>query len=195
MTDAITPANIFHLGFGFWASKVLLSAVELGLFSELAKRPADLATLSKRLGLHNRSARDFLDALVALGKYSHTPEADVFLDRAKPSYVGGLLEMANARLYESWGSLTEALKTGQNQNEAKGASEVFAVLYADPDRLRGFLAAMSGVSLGAAQAIAAEFPCRTTKLLLISAPRRAWWRPPLLGRIHIFPAPEMICPR
>ena len=115
--------------------------------------------------MHDRSARDFLDALVALraldrqdGLYRNKAETDLFLDRAKPSYVGGLLEMANARLYESWGSLTEALKTGRNQNEAKESGDVFAALYADPDRLRGFLAAMSGVSLGAAQAIAAKFP-------------------------------------
>lgn len=165
MTDAVTPANIFNLGFGFWASKTLLSAVELGLFTELAAGPADLATLTRRLGLHERSARDFLDALVALklldredGRYRNTPETDLFLDRAKPSYAGGLLEMANSRLYESWGFLTEALKTGRNQNEAKESGDVFAALYADPDRLRLFLAAMSGVSLGAAEAIAAKFP-------------------------------------
>ncbi|MGB8899212.1 MAG: methyltransferase dimerization domain-containing protein [Methylocella sp.] len=98
MTEAPTPANIFNLGFGFWASKALLSAMELGLFTELAKGPADLADLSQRLGLHGRSARDFLDALVALklldrqdGRYSNTTETDHFLDRAKPSYVGGLL--------------------------------------------------------------------------------------------------------
>src|ERR1019366_3165818 len=66
VTDAVTPANIFNLGVGFWASKTLLSAVEIGLFTELAKGPADLTTLSRRLGLHDRSARDFLDALVAL---------------------------------------------------------------------------------------------------------------------------------
>jgi O-methyltransferase domain/Dimerisation domain len=165
VNDAVTPANIFKLGFGFWESKTLLSAVELGLFTELAEGPADLSALSRRLGLHDRAARDFLDALVALkmldrqdGRYSNMADTDLFLDRAKPSYVGGLLEMANARLYESWGSLTEALKTGQNQNEAKDSGDVFAALYADPDRLRGFLAAMSGVSLGAAQAIAAKFP-------------------------------------
>jgi hypothetical protein len=170
VTDAVTPANIFNLGVGFWASKTLLSAVEIGLFTELAKGPADLATLSRRLGLHDRSARDFLDALVALkmlerkdGVYSNTPETDLFLDRAKPSYVGGFLEMANARLYESWGFLTEALKTGRNQNEAKDSGDVFATLYADPDRLRGFLAAMSGASLGAAQAIAAKFPWQNYK--------------------------------
>lgn len=165
MTDTLTPANIFNLGMGFWASKTLLSAVELGLFTELAKGPAHLADLSQRLGLHDRSACDFLDALVALklldrenGRYRNSAETDFFLDRAKPSYAGGLLEMANSRLYQSWGLLTEALKTGRNQNEAKESGDLFGALYADPDRLRGFLAAMSGVSLGAAQAIAAKFP-------------------------------------
>src|SRR6202011_193521 len=103
VTDAVTPADIFKVGFGFWASKTLLSAVELGLFTELAKGPADLVTLSRGLGLPARSALYFLDALVVLkmldredGRYGNTPEADYFLDRAKPSYVGGLLEMANA---------------------------------------------------------------------------------------------------
>jgi hypothetical protein len=170
MTEAPTPANIFNLGFGFWASKALLSAVELGVFTELAKGQADLADLSQRLGLHDRSARDFLDALVALklldredGRYGNMAETDLFLDRAKPSYAGGPLEMANSRLYESWGFLTEALKTGRNQNEAKESGDLFGELYADPDRLRGFLAAMSGVSLGAAEAIAAKFPWKDYK--------------------------------
>jgi O-methyltransferase domain/Dimerisation domain len=165
MTAVPTPDLVLKTGFGFWEAKALLSAVELGLFTELAKGPADLAVLSTRLGLHDRAARDFFDALVALkllerrdGHYSNTSETDMFLDKAKPTYVGGLLEMANARLYASWGFLTEALKTGQNQNEGKETDDIFAALYADPERLRGFLAAMSGVSLGPAQAIAAKFP-------------------------------------
>src|SRR5262245_7414344 len=160
-----TPANIFKLAFGFWESKALLSAVELGVFTELAKGPADLAALSRRLRLHDRSARDFLDALVALkmldrkdGRYSNTAETDLYLDRAKPTYVGGLLEMANFRLYPNWGLLTEALKTGRNQSESKESGDVFGALYADPGRLRSFLAAMSGGSLAPAQALAAKFP-------------------------------------
>ncbi len=161
-----TPEYIMDVGLGFWASKTLLSAVELGLFSTLADAPADLPTLQKKLRLHQRSARDFLDALVALkllerenGIYSNTPDTDLFLDRAKPSYIGGVLEMANARLYGFWGSLTEAVRTGRLQNEGKGGGEnVFAAVYADPERLRGFLSARSGISVGAAQAIAANFP-------------------------------------
>jgi SAM-dependent methyltransferase len=149
----------------FWNAKALLSAVELRVFDVLAEAPADLATLRTKLGLHERSARDFLDALVALklleredGVYRNTAETDFFLVRARPGYVGGMLEMANARLYESWGHLAEALKTGRRQSENKEEGDLFAALYAEPERLRGFLAAMSGVSAGAANAIAAKFP-------------------------------------
>jgi len=165
MATEPTPDRILDLGTGFWGSKALLSAVELGLFSELAAGPLERETLRERLGLHPRSARDFFDALVALGVlerrdtvYANTPETDLFLDRAKPTYVGGLLEMLNARLYAFWGSLTEALRTGRPQNEAKKGEDFFATLYADAARLRQFLQAMTGVSLGAARAIAAKFP-------------------------------------
>ena len=66
MADTVTPARILQTGLGFWASKTLLSAVELGLFTELGSGPRSLGDLTRRLGLHPRSARDFLDALVAL---------------------------------------------------------------------------------------------------------------------------------
>jgi precorrin-6B methylase 2 len=164
------PEQILQLGMGFWGSKTLLSAVELGLFTELAEAPLDLDAIIARLGLHQRSAHDFLDALVALGmlvrdngQYSNTPAGNLFLDRHKPSYVGGLLEMANARLYPFWGSLTEALKTGEPQNEAKQGGDLFESLYADPERLSNFLRAMTGISLGSARAIAAKFPWRDYK--------------------------------
>ncbi|MEA2991656.1 MAG: hypothetical protein QOD40_576 [Alphaproteobacteria bacterium] len=165
MAGHVSPEQILGLGLGFWGSKTLLSAIELGIFTELARTPADADTLATRLNLHPRAARDFFDALVALGmlerngaQYSNTPATDFFLDRAKPSYIGGILEMANARLYGFWGSLTEALRTGQPQNEAKQGGNLFAALYADPDRLRGFLKAMTGISMGAARIIAERFP-------------------------------------
>ncbi|WP_442873063.1 methyltransferase [Aurantimonas sp. A3-2-R12] len=160
------PDNIMKLGMGFWGSKALLSAVELGVFSVLAKAPADLPTLQRKLGLHQRASRDFLDALVALGVldrengvYRNAPDADLFLDKAKPSYVGGMLEMANARLFGFWDSLTEALRTGEMQNEGKrGDADLFDSLYAEPKRLESFLQAMSGLSAGAAQVLAERFP-------------------------------------
>ena len=164
--SAPDPDAIMQLGMAFWGSKALLSAVELGVFTELAKDgPLDAATLGERLGLHKRSARDFFDTLVALrvlgrrgGRYANTPETDRYLDRAKPSYLGGFLEMANRRLYPFWGALTEALRSGQPQNEAKRGENFFSALYADPARLEAFLKAMTGVSLPAARAMAEKFP-------------------------------------
>ncbi|HWF35891.1 MAG TPA: methyltransferase [Solirubrobacteraceae bacterium] len=162
----VTPDQIMQLGLGFWGSKALLSAIELGVFTKLASGPASEQDLRGALGLHTRSCCDFFDALVALGMlergadgYRNTPATDLFLDRDKSSYVGGILEMANARLYPFWGSLTEALQTGELQNEAKGGGEdLFGALYADPARLGGFLAAMTGLSMGSAIAIANKFP-------------------------------------
>jgi precorrin-6B methylase 2 len=160
-----TPEKILQVGLGFWGSKVLLSAVELGLFTALGKGPVDFEALTAELKLHPRGARDFLDSLVAMGFleregvwYSNTVDTSLFLDRNKPSYLGGLLEMANARLYPYWGSLTEALRTGQPQNEVKQGGKFFEKVYADPDKLRQFLSAMTGISLGAARAIASKFP-------------------------------------
>lgn len=162
----IQPGDIMQVGLGFWASKTLLSAVEMELFTELAKHPESLATLTGRLGLHPRGARDFLDALVALGfierqdgTYSNASATDFFLDKKKPSYIGGILEMANLRLYPYWNNLTTALRTGEQQNESKGGGDSpFTALYADPERLKGFLKAMTGISKGANRAIASKFP-------------------------------------
>jgi hypothetical protein len=177
MTGSPSLDAIMNLGLGFWGSKTLLSAIELGLFTELAQeggRGLDGPTLAARLKLHERSWRDFFDALVALGMlsragggpdgtgatYANTPDTDYFLDRSKPSYAGGILEMAGSRLYPFWGSLTEALRTGKPQNEIKSGGSLFATLYSDPARLRLFLAGMTGISMGAAAAIARQFPWR-----------------------------------
>lgn len=160
--------KILQLGSAFWGSKTLLSAVELGLFTKLAEQgPMSLGAIRAALGLHERSAADFLDALVALRMldrlpnecYANTPESDIYLDRNKPTYVGGLLEMMNARLYRFWGGLTDALRTGLPQNETRtGEPDLFSAIYADPERLEQFLAAMTGLSLRTARAIAAGFP-------------------------------------
>jgi O-methyltransferase domain/Dimerisation domain len=163
-----TPAAIMQLGTAFWGSKTLLSAVELKVFAVLSETgPLDAEQLRERLGLHPRSARDFFDALVALGmldrtdgRYSNTPETDFFLDPAKPTYMGGVLEMANARLYGFWGSLTEALRTGQPQSEVKTGGGFFEAIYADPEKLAQFTGAMTGLSRASGDGIATKFPWR-----------------------------------
>ena len=161
--------SIMQLGTAFWGSKTLLSAVELGLFTELAKGPKTCEELRQSLDLHQRSARDFLDALVALGMlvredshYANTPETDAFLDRTKPSYIGGLLEMFSVRLYSNWGNLTTALKTGALTNDEDNG-DPFEVLYGSQQHLQQFLSAMTGVSLGTARVVAEDFPWKNFK--------------------------------
>ncbi len=102
-------------GLAFWPSKTLLSAIELGAFTELAAGPLALEVLRERLGLHPRSARDFLDTLVALGfltrsgdRYGNTAETDLFLDRAKPSYLGGLPDSLDSLTPSAHGASCQA---------------------------------------------------------------------------------------
>ncbi|HKS94706.1 MAG TPA: methyltransferase dimerization domain-containing protein, partial [Terriglobia bacterium] len=169
----LTPYRIMETSFGFAGAKTLLSAIELGVFTELAKGALDAADLTERLALHRRAARDFFDALVALGmlerhdgKYSNAPEPDYFLDRAKPSYIGGLLEMVNLRLYGFWGSLTEGLRTGRPQNEIKGGQNIFDAIYPNPFLLRIFLTAMTGFTMTTAKALAKKFPWQNYRTFL-----------------------------
>jgi precorrin-6B methylase 2 len=81
--------------------------------------------------------------------YANSEDSDLFLDKNKPSYVGGLLVMANNRLYKFWDHLEEGLKTGQPQDEVKQSGRpFFEALYADQNWLREFLNAMAGAQRG-----------------------------------------------
>ncbi len=169
MPQPIDPSEILQVGFGYRASKVLLSAVKLGVFTALAPGPLTGEELQTDLGLHPRATYDFLDALVALGmlqrsgngpaaKYANTPETDRFLDKAKPTYIGSILEMTNDRLFRFWADLDIALRTGKPQNEAsRGAKPMFEVLYSEPARLEQFMLAMRSISAGNFTAFAEKF--------------------------------------
>ena len=166
-----SPATIMQIGSGFWASKVLLSAVNFELFTKLADYKTMTATQIKNdLGLkcNDRNVFDFLDTLTGFGflkregiletaKYSNGTDTDIFLDKNKPTYMGGILEMMNKRLYGFWGNLEEGLKTGQMQNEAKNGENLFDAIYADPERLKIFAHGMTGIQMGGFIAFANAF--------------------------------------
>ena len=169
MENRPSVIGILETGFGFWRSKVLLSAVELRLFTALGERGLRGEQIQSALDLHPRAVWDFLDALVAIGflerdgagrtaLYRNTPETAEFLDRAKPGYIGGILEMLNARLFLYWNDLTCGLKTGQPQNEIKhNKKPMFEELYSKPDRLDQFMRAMRGLSLPNFRAFVEQF--------------------------------------
>ena len=156
MKEQLDPSHIMQTATAFWPSKVLLTAVELGLFTALGDGQMSAPELGKALGLHPRGTYDFFDTLVALkflnrngdgpeGKYQNTPQTAAFLNKKSPTYIGGLAEMLNARLFGFWNNLGTALKTGQPQNEVKGGGKsIFEALYADPVKLNQFLDAMTG---------------------------------------------------
>lgn len=167
--STVSPARIMEVGMAFWPAKVLLSAVELGLFTELGANAMTGRELQDALRLHPRANPDLFDTLVALrflerdgdgpeARYRNTEETGLFLDRRSPRFIGGFFEMANARLYPFWGDLTEALRTGSPQNEIKHTgTSMFAELYSKPERLEQFMAAMSGFSEVNFQALADKF--------------------------------------
>jgi hypothetical protein len=166
---ALDPSAILQTAFGFWNSKVLLTAVEFGLFSKLGNRRLTGAELGAELKLHPRAIADFFDALVAMkfldregegqkARYFNTPEGSLFLDETSPRYIGGILIMLNARLFKFWNDLPEALRTGQPQNEIKhGEKGMFEVLYSDLPRLEQFMGAMTGLSRINFEAFAEKF--------------------------------------
>ena len=165
----LDPSHIMQVGMGFFGSRTLLTAVELELFTHLGAAGLTGVAIAERLGLHARAIPDFPDALVALrvldrdgegpgAVYRNTPETALFLDKDSPQYMGGILEMAGDRLYGFWGSLTEAVRTGQPQNEIKDTGvPIFAKLYTAPAKLEQFMHAMAGISAGNFKALAEKF--------------------------------------
>ncbi|HKU53588.1 MAG TPA: methyltransferase [Nitrospira sp.] len=169
MNPSPNPSSILQTAFGFWGSKVLLTAVDVGLFTKLADRRLTGTELGQELQFHPRANPDFFDALVAMkfldrdgdgsqAKYFNTPEGSMFLDAASPRYIGGILVMLNARLFKFWNDLSEALRTGRPQNEIKhGQKGMFEELYSNLPRLEQFMGAMTGLSRINFEAFAEKF--------------------------------------
>jgi len=165
----LDPSAILQTAFSFWSSKVLLTAVEFGVFTKLANRRLTGAELGAELQLHPRAIADFFDSLVTMkflgregdgpaAKYFNTPEGALFLDEKSPRYIGGILVMLNARLFKYWHDLPEALRTGKPQNEVKhGEKGIFEVLYSDLPKLEQFMGAMTGLSRINFEAFAEKF--------------------------------------
>lgn len=177
MDTALNPARILQTGLAFRSSKVLLTAVGMNLFTMMGDQRLTAEAIGSALGLHPRGLHDFLDTLVALeflnregdgpdAVYQNSEESSHFLDRNRPSYIGGILDMCNSRLYGHWDHLTEALKTGLPQSELHDANQSpFEVLYADEDRLEQFMQAMSSVQRGNFTALANRYDFSRHRIL------------------------------
>jgi hypothetical protein len=178
-TNQPSPSTIMQIGTGFWASKILLSAIKFQLFTKLAeqkKMSAKEIKTALNIKCTDRHLFDYLDALTVFGflhrdglletaVYSNTLDTDTFLDKKKPTYIGGILEMMNNRLYAFWGSLEDGLLTGLPQNEAKRSEDFFGLIYKDPNKLKEFINAMSGIQMGNFMTFAQKFDFSKYKTL------------------------------
>lgn len=171
-TTQPSPAVILQVCTGYWASKILMTASKFSLFTLLAKNPNQSAKEIKallNLKCTDRNTYDFLDSLAGLGflkrdglletaRYSNTLDTDVFLDKAKPSYIGGILELQNTQGWNVWEKLDKGLKTGLHQHEIKeGDNSVFDLFYRDPEQFKNFVEGMTGVQMGNFMALTHKF--------------------------------------
>ena len=174
----MNPKKMFELAFGFMSSKTFLTAVKLEVFTFIGEKKLSAEEIRAKTKIDKTCIFDFLDTLHALGLlnreglrndalYSNTPETNVFLDKSKPSYLGGLLEMMNDRLYPYWNELEEAIKTGKKQNEGKDGHDMsmFDFVYKDPNKLSQFMDAMTSLQLVPFQIFASKFNFKSYKTL------------------------------
>jgi hypothetical protein len=155
--STMDAAGIKRLGNAFCHAKLLHTANEIELFARLdGYGEATASQIAQGAGLHERGARQFLDALVALGllhrsstgdaaRYALTEPARQHLVPARPGYLGGFLNRASHVLYPAWGNLTEALRTGQPQVPSAGDGE-FERMLSHPKQQATYLRMMDSIS-------------------------------------------------
>jgi SAM-dependent methyltransferase len=103
---------------GFQPSRILLTAIELRLFSLIGGGGLTSAELAGRAGADPRATDRLLNALCAMrllvkrdGRFWNTPDSRRYLDDGSPEYVAGLGHTAS--MWHSWSGLTDAVREGR----------------------------------------------------------------------------------
>jgi len=117
--EIAAKAGIEQLARAFRSSRVLLTALELGVFGVLAPGEMSSAAVARALGTDARATDRLLNALVALGflsktadRFSNCPLAQRFLVPGQPDYLASLHHIAH--LWDSWSTLTQAVRAGKS---------------------------------------------------------------------------------
>lgn len=170
----LSPSPIMQMATGFWGSKTLMTAVELGVFTKISTYHNQSMTLKEFqniIGIEEiRPAEAFTTALVSLGllrlnknnngekTFANSEVSSMFLDKSKSTYIGDVVTMFDERLYKRWDKLSQALKTNKPIGEKQGEDieSIFdkAKSNQEIEQLQKFTHAMYGVSLGPAMALA-----------------------------------------
>jgi ubiquinone/menaquinone biosynthesis C-methylase UbiE len=120
-TSALNPDAFFLTGFAFIRTGVLKAAVDLELFTHIARGQQSADAIARAAYADERAVRILLDALTALGLlakqdglYVLPPITAQLLVKDSPLYAGAFMRiMANPRLWSAVGQLGEIVRTGQ----------------------------------------------------------------------------------
>jgi len=148
------PDLVWEMASAFRRSRVLLTAVELDLFSALGPASRPSSEVAGAIDCDPRATDRLMNALVAMGllqksgeRFANVPDGLRFLARGSPDYLAGLMHSAN--LWDKWSTLTDAVRAGGSVQPAgragRGEEWIRAFISAMHDRAR--LRAESLVSL------------------------------------------------
>jgi len=136
----ILPEDLDNLIRGYWPSRVMLTALELDLFTAVGDG-ASAETVAGRLKTSPRATEMLLNALVSLqllqkndGVFQNTAaSARFFAQSSKDNARGGLLHMAN--IWRNWSNLTECVRRGTSVKTEKSDREWTQNFIAAMDRI------------------------------------------------------------
>ena len=113
-----TPATIRDLATAFQSSRVLLTGVELRVFSLIGSDGLTSHEVAEQAGCHPGATDRLLNALCALGlldkrdgSFFNTPDTLRYLVDTSPDYAAGLGHSIG--LWQTWSGLTAAVRSGR----------------------------------------------------------------------------------
>ena len=123
MQPEIKPSTIYRHAYGVYPPLAMLAGMKLDIFTPLKDGPMTVAALGERLDVKPDRLRPLLYALVHAelltvegDRFANTPEADVYLVRGRPTYMGSAHELYS----DLWGAaLTAAQSIGAGMPQVK----------------------------------------------------------------------------
>lgn len=160
------PSPVINLIDAFRASKVMFTAVALGVFDLLHDAPADAATVARALAAHPGATERLLDACAALGLlrkrdgvYANEPVAETYLLATGPHTLRGYIRYSDDALYPMWGHLADAVREGAPRwSQTFGLTgPIFSAFFRTEEAKRDFLLGMHGFGMLTSPAVTAAF--------------------------------------
>lgn len=115
--EGMSIGRIMETSRAFQGSRILLTAFELDVFTVLGDEAKSSEAVADAIGADPRGTDRLLNSLCALqlmtksaGKFSNSPAAAQVLVKGRPGYLTGM--MHTVHLWNSWGTLTDAVRNG-----------------------------------------------------------------------------------